>query len=248
MTKKIFAHRGIPTLAPENTMASFNEVINYGIDWLETDLSITKDEQVFIIHDDKLNRTTNRTGSIETLDSSDVKNADAGYWFAEKYRGEKIPTLGQLIDFLNIHKLNANIELKGVVGDDANYLADSLVKQFAEALGRLDDNVDLIISSFNPIMLEKMYKLKPNLKYAVLFDEAGLKEDWNLTMQACHAKIIHPDSNGLTKEKIKKMQDYGYQINVWTVDSISRARELFSYGVDGIFTNIADRMNFLIES
>jgi len=67
-------------------------------------------------------------------------------------------------------------------------------------------------------------------------------------MQACHAKIIHPVSNGLTKEKIKKMQDYGYQINVWTVDSISRARELFSYGVDGVFTNIADRMEFLVES
>jgi len=248
MTKKIFAHRGIPTLAPENTMASFNEVISYGINWLETDLSITKDEKVFIIHDDKLNRTTNRTGSIETLDSSDVKAADAGYWFAEKYRGEKIPTLNQLIDFLNIHKLNANIELKGVVGDDANHLADSLVKQFSEALDRLDENVDLIISSFNPIMLEKMYQLKPNLKYAVLFDEDGLKEDCNLTMQACHAKIINTDSNGLTKEKIKKMQDYGYQINVWTVDSISRARELFSYGVDGVFTNIADRMEFLVES
>ncbi|MCS6105635.1 glycerophosphodiester phosphodiesterase family protein, partial [Clostridium botulinum] len=104
MNKKIVAHRGIPTLAPENTMASFNEVVNRDVKWIETDLSITKDEKVFVIHDDKLNRTTNQSGSIETLDSDLVSKADAGYWFAEKFRGEKIPTLDQLIDFLNIHK------------------------------------------------------------------------------------------------------------------------------------------------
>ena len=127
MNKKIIAHRGIPTLAPENTMASFNEVVNHDVKWIETDLSITKDEKVFVIHDDKLDRTTNQSGSIETVDSSEVLNSDAGYWFAEKFRGEKVPTLDQLIDFLNIHKINANIELKGVVGDNANYLAE-LVK------------------------------------------------------------------------------------------------------------------------
>ncbi len=245
MSKKIVAHRGIPTLAPENTMASFNTVADRDVKWIETDLSITKDEQVFVIHDDKLDRTTNISGSIETVDSSEVKNADAGYWFAERFRGEKVPTLDQLIDFLNIHKINANIELKGVVGDNANYLADKLVEKFAEALDRLDDQVELIISSFNPIMLEKMYQLKPDLKYAVLFSKATLGDDWNLVMQACHAKIIHPDSNGLTEAKVKKMKDYGYEINVWTVDDINRAQELLSWGVDGVITNIADRMLFL---
>lgn len=247
MSKKVLAHRGIPTLAPENTMAGFNTVIDCGIDWIETDLSITKDEKVFVIHDDKLDRTTNEEGSIETLDSSLVEQADAGSWFAEKFRGEKIPTLDKLIDFLNIHKLNANIELKGVVGDDADHLANSLVKQFADATDRLDPDVQLIISSFNPIMLMKMHDLRPNLDYAVLFDVFGMGEDWNLYMQACHAKYIHPDSRGLTEAKVKKMKDYGYQINVWTVDDINRAQELFSWGVDGIFTNIADRMQFLVE-
>jgi len=247
MNKKIIAHRGIPTLAPENTMASFNVVVNHDVKWIETDLSITKDEKVFVIHDDKLNRTTNQSGSIETVDSSEVLNADAGYWFAEKFRGEKVPTLDQLIDFLNIHKINANIELKGVVGDNANYLADRLVEEFAKALDRLDEHVELIISSFNPIMLEKMYKLKPDLKYAVLFSRATLGDDWNLVMQACHAKIVHPDSSGLTEAKVKQMKDYGYEINVWTVDDINRAQELLSWGVDGVITNIADRMSFLAE-
>ncbi|MQS75423.1 glycerophosphodiester phosphodiesterase family protein [Companilactobacillus halodurans] len=245
MDKKIIAHRGIPTLAPENTMASFNVVVNQDVKWIETDLSITKDEKVFVIHDDKLNRTTNQSGSIETVDSSDVLNADAGYWFAERFRGEKVPTLDQLIDFLNIHKVNANIELKGVVGDNANYLADKLVEKFAEALDNLDDHVDLIISSFNPIMLEKMYKLRPNLKYAVLFSRETLGDDWNLVMQACHAKIVHPDSSGLTQAKLEQMKDYGYEVNVWTVDDVNRAQELLKWGADGIITNIADRMLFL---
>jgi Glycerophosphoryl diester phosphodiesterase len=242
MKNKVFAHRGIPTLAPENTAASFEEVSKNDIEWLETDLSITKDKKIFIIHDDKLDRTTDLTGSIETVMSSEVKQADAGYWFDNKFRGEKIMTLDQLIQFLNNTKINANIELKGVVGPDANELANSLVTQFASALDDLDEGIELIISSFNPIMLQKMYRLCPDLKYAVLFDKDSLTEDWNLTMQVCHAKIIHPDTRNLTRKKVKMFKDYGYQVNVWTVDDINRAQQLFNWGVDGIFTNIADRM------
>ncbi|KRL67409.1 glycerophosphodiester phosphodiesterase family protein [Companilactobacillus versmoldensis] len=247
MSKKIFAHRGIPTLAPENTMKAFQAVVDNGLNWIETDLSITKDEDVFIIHDDKLDRTTDQTGSIETVDNEVVAEADAGSWYSDKFTGEKIPTLDQLIEFLNQNKLNANIELKGVVGDDANYLADKLVLKFSKALRKLDDDIELIISSFNPIMLEKMFKLNPELKYAVLFDHQAIGEDWNLIMQACHAKIIHPDDRELTQERIKLMKQYHYQINVWTVDDKKRAQQLLDWGVDGIFTNKADQMKDLIE-
>lgn len=247
MSKKIFAHRGIPTLAPENTMKAFQAVVDNGLNWIETDLSITKDEDVFIIHDDKLDRTTDQTGSIETVDTEVVAEADAGSWYSDKFTGEKIPTLDQLIEFLNQNKLNANIELKGVVGDGANYLADKLVLKFSKALRKLDDDIELIISSFNPIMLEKMFKLNPELKYAVLFDHQAIGEDWNLIMQACHAKIIHPDDRELTQERIKLMKQYHYQINVWTVDDKKRAQQLLDWGVDGIFTNKADQMKDLIE-
>lgn len=245
MTKKIFAHRGIPTLAPENTMPAFEAVVKNGLNWIETDLSITKDEDVFIIHDDKLDRTTNKSGSIETVSSETVRKADAGSWYDKKFVGEKIPTLSQLIQFLNQNHINANIELKGVVGDDANYLADKLVLKFARALDKLDDDIDLIISSFNPIMLEKMYALRPDLKYAVLFEHTAIQDDWNLIMQACHAKIIHPDDRDLTQEKIQMMKKYHYQINVWTVDDVQRAKQLLDWGVDGIFTNKADQMKEL---
>ncbi|MQS52548.1 glycerophosphodiester phosphodiesterase family protein [Companilactobacillus mishanensis] len=246
MEKKIFAHRGIPTLAPENTMPAFNELVKNGIKWLETDLSITADEEVFIIHDDKLDRTTDKSGSIETVDSSVVKQADAGSWYADKFTGTKVPTLDELIDFLNENNINANIELKGVVADDADRLADILVGKFSQSLEKLDFENKLIISSFNPIMLEKLYRLRPELDYAVLFEHQDIREDWNLTMQACHAKIIHPDDKNLTKEKIDMFKKYDYQVNVWTVDDKERAKQLFDWGVDGIFTNKADQMKDLI--
>lgn len=247
MTKKIFVHRGIPTLAPENTMPAFNAVVENGLKWIETDLSITKDEDIFIIHDDKLDRTTDKTGSIETVDTEIVQEADAGSWYDAKFKGEKIPTLDQLIEFLNNNKINANIELKGVVGDDANYLADKLVLKFSKALKKIDPEIDLIISSFSPIMLEKMNKLNPELKYAVLFEHQAIQDDWNLIMQACNAKIIHPDDTDLTEDKIKMMKKYNYQINVWTVDNAERAKQLFDWGVDGIFTNKADQFKDLIS-
>lgn len=247
MTKKIFAHRGIPTLAPENTMPAFEAVVSNGLKWIETDLSITKDEDVFIIHDDKLDRTTDQTGSIETVDTEVVEKADAGSWYSDKFVGEKVPTLDQLIKFLNDNKINANIELKGVVGDDANYLADKLCLKFSKALENLDPDIDLIISSFSPIMLEKMNKLNPELKYAVLFEHQAIQDDWNLVMQACNAKIIHPDDTDLTQQKIAMMKKYHYQINVWTVDDKERAKQLLDWGVDGIFTNKADQMKDLLD-
>jgi Glycerophosphoryl diester phosphodiesterase len=66
-------------------------------------------------------------------------------------------------------------------------------------------------------------------------------------MQACHAKIVHPDGSSLTEAKVKQMKDYGYEINAWTIDDINRAQTLLKWGVDGIITNIADRMSFLEE-
>lgn len=237
---KILAHRGVPTLAPENTIANFKKMPEYGINWLETDLGITRDRHVVVMHDDYLDRTTTGSGMLTAIKYDDLRNLSAGSWFNQKFAGSKVPTMEELIKFINTTKMNVNIELKAVVGPHANELADSLVEQFAKILDRIDPSVRVIVSSFNPVMLWKLKNLRPDTELAVLFENYTYNDDWILTMQALDAKIIHPETKGLTRKTVDEIKSYGYEINVWTVDQIDRAKELFSWGVDGVFTNHAD--------
>lgn len=237
--KRIFAHRGVSSLAPENTMAAFKEITKVKTNWIETDVSITKDGHVFMLHDDQLDRTTNLDGEITSMMSSKVLSADAGSWYDKNFSNEKVPTLEEFIEFVSKNNLNVNIELKSVTGENANELADKLCEILANEITQIQDKSEIIISSFNPIMLEKFYKLKPELKYSYLFRREDFRADWNLLMQATHASSVHIDEKGLTKEKIHLIKKFGYSVNVYTVDKKDRANQLFNWGADGIFTNKA---------
>lgn len=237
--KTIFAHRGVSSLAPENTMAAFERVLETKTNWIETDVSITSDGNIFMLHDDQLDRTTDISGEITSFKSSEIVNADAGSWFADDFTGEKMPTLDEFIDFVYKNNLNVNIELKSVTGDKANELANKLCEVLAQKIVKIQDKSEIIISSFSPIMLEKFYKLKPELKYACLFRKNDFRSDWQLLMQATHSRAVHIEDEGLTKSKIQMIKKYNYDINVYTVDKKDRANQLFNWGADGIFTNKA---------
>ncbi|GKQ43255.1 glycerophosphoryl diester phosphodiesterase [Companilactobacillus sp. RD055328] len=239
MKHTIYAHRGVPSLAPENTIAAFKEINNTNTNWLETDISITQNEELFILHDDYLDRTTSLKGAITETASEEVKKADAGSWYDSKFIGEHVPSLSETIDLINENKLNVNLEIKGVVAKNSNHLADVLVRKLSDEIDRLNPDLEILISSFNPIMLLKLQEYQPNLKYACLFDKETLKDDWNLYLQACNAKVINVENKTLTKEQVNKFKEQGYEVNVWTVNDKKRAEQLFDWGVDGIFTNIA---------
>jgi len=245
--KKIIAHRGLPALAPENTMAAFNSAVSFGAKWIETDIGITSDGVLVIMHDDYLDRTTSIAGPLVDTSWSDLQKASAGSWYGSDFASEKVPTVEEFINFVNEHQINVNFELKSVIGRRANELADNLVAQFATLLEKLNPNINVIVSSFNPLMLMKLKNIKPNVRLAVLFEDHTFYEDWTLIMQAVGAEIIHPQSEGLTKEQVLEMKSYDYEVNVWTVNERDRANELFNWGVDGVFTDRFSDINVIKE-
>ena len=128
----VYAHRGLSSKAPENTLAAFEAAANVtGLKWIELDVAITKDEQLVIIHDDFLDRTTDMIGEITQLNYDAIKDVSAGNWFNAKYAEEKLPTFDDVIAFANKYKMNLNIELKGVTGGNGSALSESMVKQIA---------------------------------------------------------------------------------------------------------------------
>ncbi|AIM62641.1 glycerophosphodiester phosphodiesterase family protein [Weissella tructae] len=241
MERTIFAHRGVPAKLPENTMRGFNAVADSDVMWIETDVAITKDGQLILMHDDFLDRTTDMTGEITAKDWPEIKFADASVNAPKKLRGERIPTMEAFIPFINHHGLNINFELKGVSGPNGLALSKQLVRQMMTYLDQLDAGVKVQISSFNPILLGMMRQAYPKAQYALLFEKATFNPDWPMLAQACEVTEISIENEGLTEADVTQIRALGYEVNVWTVNSGRRIKELFDWGVKGIFTDNAPK-------
>ena len=84
---KIIGHKGAAGYAPENTLASLQVALDLGVDMIEIDVHMTKDEEVVVFHDEDISRTTNGTGKIHELTLAEVKELYAGSWFDAKFSG-----------------------------------------------------------------------------------------------------------------------------------------------------------------
>lgn len=112
----VIAHRGASAYAPENTLASFKLAKEMSADWFELDCTLTKDGEVVVIHDDTVDRTTDGTGYVRDLTLYDIKQLDAGSWFAPEFAGERIPTLRQALEFAKWN-IGVYIEIKDSADD-----------------------------------------------------------------------------------------------------------------------------------
>lgn len=240
--KTVFAHRGIPALAPENTLSSFSLCRQHGIKWIECDVDILADGTVVVSHDDTLDRCTDCSGSLYQLTKADLANIDAGSWFHDDFIGEPIPTFAQLIELVNRHRLNINVEIKSCTAGWA--MTDKLLDNVISELEKLDTGRELLVSSFNHLALAEFKRRRPQTAVACLFELANLWEDWESVLQACQAEYIHPEDKGLTQAMIARFKAAGYKVNVYTVNDLARANQLFNWGVDGVFTDIAHRFPF----
>ncbi|NGP45263.1 glycerophosphodiester phosphodiesterase [Bacillaceae bacterium SIJ1] len=107
------AHRGWKSEYPENTILSFKKAIALGADMLEFDLRRTKDGVVVVVHDKTVDRTTDGSGSVDQFTLNELKQLDAGGWFAKEYEGLKIPSLEEVCEFLKQYpNVLFNVEIK----------------------------------------------------------------------------------------------------------------------------------------
>ncbi|WP_028865787.1 glycerophosphoryl diester phosphodiesterase [Psychromonas aquimarina] len=239
MHKTIIAHRGMSSLAPENTLAAFSLCKEHGVKWFECDVDILQDGTLVISHDDTLDRCTDKSGRLCDITRNDLESIDAGSWFGDAFTGERIPTLQQLICLANDQQLNLNIEIKSLPAGAE--LSQLLISNLISELQALNSARELIVSSFNHQVLAEFKRRSPNTSVACLFESHTLGHDWQTIIEYCRADYIHPQNEGLTKEMVREFKDSGIKVNVWTVNDLARANELFNWGVDGICTDIAQQ-------
>ena len=232
----IIAHRGISGRAPENTAAAFERMIDLNVDWLETDIDITRDGRLILIHDDVVDRTTDGEGEVNNFNFEEITALDAGSWFDKKFAAERILTLDALIRFINANHLNVNFELKTKAQDN---LRERYLKEVVAAIATLSDDVKVIVSSFDHDLLWDFHKLVPDVQLGMLI-EGEAPKDWVETAKAHDVAYVHPDAKFVTPELIADAHANNIGVNVWTVNRVEVMNRMYENGVDAIFSDFVN--------
>jgi glycerophosphoryl diester phosphodiesterase len=232
---KIIAHRGYSAKYPENTLAAFRACANLSIYGVEFDVHLTKDQQVVVIHDEAINRTSNGIGFIKDMTLQELRQFDYGGWFSEEFKGEKIPTLQEVLNVFRGTDFRVNIELKSDI-----FVYDrleELVLQEVELLQMMDQ---VIISSFDHEAVARVARLAPNVENATLFVNTILNvADYQ---QSIPAKALHVALPSAVRRPIAEAIEKGSLVRVYTVNNVEHALLLMNTGVDAIFTDEPELM------
>ena len=156
-TTIIIAHRGVSSLAPENTIPAFQLGIDLNVDYIELDVQKSSDDSLMVIHDPTVNGTTNYSGLVSAYSYSQLKQMDAGSWFSNEYLGTEIPTLYESLALAQ-GKTKVCVELKA-----SNI--ESQAMQLIEDMGMIDD---VVIFSFSLSQLQIVKNINPNIKVCFL--------------------------------------------------------------------------------
>lgn len=233
---RIFAHRGASSLAPENTIAAFSKAMEVGATRIEFDVDVISDGTLIVLHDDRLDRTTTGKGGYYQLSYSDIRRLDAGRWFSDTYRFERIPEAADVIAFANTQRMGMNLEIKPCRA--GTRLRETLIENLAVAVDAVADPSRFLVSSFDHELLAAFHAARPQIALGWLFERENQPgPSWQEGAAALGCVSIHPDLTGLTREEVRQMRDAGFEVNVWTVNDVELARELATWGVTGIFTD-----------
>ncbi len=236
-------HRGACGHEPENTLISFEKAVALGVDWIEFDVQLSKDGHPVVIHDIRVNRTTNGNGRVKKLTLDQIKS------LRTKKKEQPIPTLEEVLRTLH-GKAVCNIELKWGVPIQTVY----------KVLKKLKIKDHIIISSGNIKTLKESKKLMPKVKTALVFRTFDQKLSIFMFIIFCiifyplitptallGVRVARPDylhihDRLISRRMIRSCRKRNIKINAWTVNKKGRMKKLQKLGVDGIFTNYPDRL------
>jgi len=231
---KIVAHRGGGKLAPENTLAAINVGADYGHSMIEFDVKLSQDQQIFLLHDDTLDRTSNGWGVAGEQRWSQLAQLDAGSWFSQEFSGEPLPLLQDVAACCRQHNMMANIEIKPTTDTDA-----ATGKAVALAARELwQAQTPPLLSSFSVTALAAAQQAVPELPRGLLLD--SWRDDWLALTTQLACVSIHLNHRLLDAERTAMLKAAGLRILVYTVNQPERARALLSWGVDAICTDRID--------
>lgn len=241
-------HRGASGLAPENTLAAFRRAIALGADGVEMDLQATRDGAIVVIHDDTLERTTDRRGRVTALSLAEVRQGDAGAWFGPAFRGERVPTLQEVIGLVRAEappRFRLNLEVKFAEGREGQ--PADLEERILAILAEADFCSRVTVQSFHHPSPEKLKRLEPRIVTGLLVGERRPVADPVARVREFGADYFAPHYRLATRELVAALHAAGIPLAVWTVNEVAEARRLLAAGLgslagDSLISDYPDRI------
>lgn len=232
---KIWGHRGASGYAPENTLEAFKLAAEMGADGVELDVQMTKDGEIVVVHDERIDRVSDGRGNVADYTLQELKQFNFNKTHPEYAPVCRIPTLKEVLECLKDTGLFVNIELKTGI-----YFYEGIEKKVTELVKEMGYENRVLYSSFNHRSVLKVREYQPDARLAFLYSH-------ELANTAQYAKIngVHAVNPSVTctlyEDEIRECLRNNIGINVWTVNSEADMKRLISMGVDAMITNYPDK-------
>jgi glycerophosphoryl diester phosphodiesterase len=223
------AHRGASVDAPENTLAAFDLAVEQGAELIELDVQRTRDGALVIQHDFSLGRTTTGSGQLAEHTLAELRALDAGAWRGERWAGQRIPTLDEVLDRYG-EQVYLNLEIK--VDEIPR---PGIEQQVAETVGKRGLYDRIVVSSFDFATVRRLRQVDRHVR-AALLAEADPDEALDLAAEIS-AVGLHLRADLITTAIVAGAGTRGLGILAWTVDDESEMQRLIALDIDAIVSN-----------
>ncbi len=212
-------HRGARAYEPENTLRSFKKALEMGVAAIEFDVRKTRDNQLVVIHDADVKRTTNGKGLVADLTLKEIKALSTE-------KGEKIPTLEEALDSLDC-KVRILIELK----------EEGIEEKTLAAIHDKHVEKNVIVTSFLEDALAKVRALDKEIETGLIYAKHKNPLKAALELKAQYLVALYRFTH---TANVEKAHENGLKVIVWTINTAEEAEEYAKKGVDGIATDKPD--------
>lgn len=234
---RVIGHRGAATHAPENTLAGLRKAAELGTRWVEFDVRLSREGELILLHDDRIDRTSDGSGDAASMSLAELKRFDFGRWFSPSFTGERLPTLDEAVAVLAELGLGANVEIKPASGAEratGEAVGRYLAKQWPERLP------PPLVSSFKLPSLAACRDAAPAVARGLLLGR--IEPGWRDVAAELGCRTIHANQKHLDERRIREVRDSGSPLLAYTVNDPARATQLFAWGVDAVFSDCPDRL------
>ena len=230
----VIAHRGASAHAPENTRSAFNLAIMQGAHGIELDVRLSRDNELVVIHDSTLRRTTNGKGHVHDLTLTELKHLDAGSWFHPSFAGERIATLSEIFELVD-ERVGINIELKSTRGKKD---AERIVARCLEIIRKYNAEEYVLLSSFQHSLVKLAKLSNPRVATGVIYEP--LRHGGRLPSKLAGiagASVFVSSLRFLHRRNMADAQRHGIVVSAYTINTERSLRRCVSLGVVGLITN-----------
>lgn len=249
----VIAHRGASEDWPENTIPAFMAGIDQGADMIETDVHMSADGELVIMHDVTVDRTTDaRTlypdradRSIAGMNAAQIATLDAGRWKGVEFAGTRVPRLAEVLTLVHDTRTGLLLEVK----HPERYpgIAEAVVASLRAVPNYLDRALAagmLVVQSANWAFVREFHGLAPEIPVGVLGrpcpDELQDFAEW--------VDQVNPEACAADADFLTAIHELGMTSLVWTVDDREGMERAVDLGADGIITNAPDRLVDVVEA